>query len=501
MSEHIRPGDLVAQIYDDDFGFRPTNASIKPVHVANGLGRALLARSYRSTALAQTLRRWVRNQRVGLDEERNPNHEVLERYGGVFRGATSVEVDLSRLTSFRALAWDVLGADQGVYENPDTSSYTLANERFLTRDPSDNRSGLFLAQLLTVTSDGPAATRIRDLLASATDPWTTLAWPLLMLAEQRLEDSDEAGADGAMHLFAQSGDGTLQSPTLRQLRTAYDRLAEFDSGEGSKLNALRRLVLFGCFTIHVHMCSRWSEVDSQAPRPPIFLDVFDGTRSSLRDTSRATLRAASDAIEGLIATRIRQHLTAAIGQDGLERWLGHLDATDPTVRTRYDAHAHDGQLSGLDALTEAMLETGIEANRHHPIVFLTELGRRAGYLRPWANAGRGGRLQKRYGVTAEFLEILVAATVEPDNPLEFPEFLDALRDVFGIVAGRWEEDEVIRRNNLRPGQFGMPVSVAEEDLRMNVEALRQALLHTGYAKSYADGRTIVTTAPETVGVL
>jgi hypothetical protein len=501
MSEHIRPGDLVAQIYDEDFGFRPTNASIKPVHVANGLGRVLLGRSYRSTALAQTLRRWVRNQKVGLDEERHPNQEVLERYGGAFHSATSAEVDLSRLTSLRALAWDVLGADQGVYENPDTSSYTLANERFLTRDPSDNRCGLFLAQLLTVPSDGPATTRIRELLASTTDPWTTLAWPLLMLAEQRLEIPDEVGEDGAAELFTQSENGMLQSPTLRQLRASFDRLAEFEGGEGSKLNALRRLVLFGCFAIHVHMCSRWSEVDGQAPRPPIFLDVFDGTRPSLRDTSRATLRAASDAIEGLVATRIRQHLTATIGQDQVERWLAHLDATDPVVRTRYLAHAHDGQLSGLDALTEAMLETGIEANRNHPIVFLTELGRRAGYLRPWANAGRGGRLQKRYGVTAEFLEILVAATIEPDNPLEFPEFLDTLKDIFGIVAGRWEDDEVIRRNNLRPGQFGMPVSVAEEDLRMNVEALRQALLHSGYAKSYADGRTIVTTAPETAGVL
>src|SRR6266542_3323380 len=103
MSEPIRPGDLVAQIYDEDFGFRPTNASIKPVHVANGLGRVLLGRSYRSTALAQTLRRWVRNQKVGLDEERHPNQEVLERYGDAFRSVTSDEVDLSRLTSLRAL--------------------------------------------------------------------------------------------------------------------------------------------------------------------------------------------------------------------------------------------------------------------------------------------------------------------------------------------------------------------------------------------------------------
>lgn len=502
MREFMRPGDLVGSIYDEDFGFRLTNASIKPAHIANGLGRALLSTSYKSTALAQTLRRWVRVQRSGFDEERNPNDKIIERYGDVFRGTTSGEIDPSRLNSFRSLAWAVLGADQGVYDNPDNSSYTLANERFITRDLSDNRCGLFLVRLLTAgPAEGSAATKLRVLLSSDTDPWTTLAWPLLVLAEQRPEVLDGEAAERAARaddLFAVREDGRLQSPTLWHLRAAYDRLAEFESEEGSKLNALRRLVLFGCFAIHVHMCTRWSEVDQQAPRPPIFFDMFDGIRFSLRDASRATVRAAGDAIEGLIATRIRQRLGGVTDQDSAEAWLAALDVTDPEVRKRYNAHAHEGHLATADALAEALLETGLEANRGHPINFLTELGRRAGYLTPWANAGRGGRQQKRYGVTAEFLEILVAATVEPENPLEFPEFLDALRDTFGVLVGRWGDDEAIRRNNLRPGQFGTPVSVAEEDLRMNVEALRRALLEAGYAKSYADGRTIVTTAPEMV---
>ena len=39
-------------------------------------------------------------------------------------------------------------------------------------------------------------------------------------------------------------------------------------------------------------------------------------------------------------------------------------------------------------------------------------------------------------------------------------------------------------------------SINEEDLRRNVAALRHLLVETGYGKSYADGRTIVTTEPE-----
>jgi hypothetical protein len=42
------------------------------------------------------------------------------------------------------------------------------------------------------------------------------------------------------------------------------------------------------------------------------------------------------------------------------------------------------------------------------------------------------------------------------------------------------------------------VSINEEDLRRNVEEFRDLLVESGYAKSYADGRTMVTTRPEGV---
>ena len=80
------------------------------------------------------------------------------------------------------------------------------------------------------------------------------------------------------HLF-ESANGRLVSPTLSNLRDAYDRLARFERQSGSKLNSLRRLMLFGSFVLHVHAVSRWSEREDHAPRPPILLDLFDGTLS------------------------------------------------------------------------------------------------------------------------------------------------------------------------------------------------------------------------------
>src|SRR5918998_1088685 len=94
------PIDWLHEVYDEEFGLRFTNFSIKPVHVANGLARALTERSYRTEALAHTLRRWVTNQKLGVDEERFPNTAILETYADAFearRGSKPDEQQLNRL--------------------------------------------------------------------------------------------------------------------------------------------------------------------------------------------------------------------------------------------------------------------------------------------------------------------------------------------------------------------------------------------------------------------
>ena len=55
---------LLYDVYSDEFGLLPTNVSIKPVHIANGLGRALAGANYKSDALSQFLRRTVKDQKA-----------------------------------------------------------------------------------------------------------------------------------------------------------------------------------------------------------------------------------------------------------------------------------------------------------------------------------------------------------------------------------------------------------------------------------------------------
>ncbi len=79
------PYDMLQDVCDREFGFQPLNFSIKPVHVANGLARALTQRSYKTDALAHTLRRYVVKQNLGVDQERHPNSEILQKYGHCLR--------------------------------------------------------------------------------------------------------------------------------------------------------------------------------------------------------------------------------------------------------------------------------------------------------------------------------------------------------------------------------------------------------------------------------
>jgi len=507
------PYELLQVVCDRELGFQPVNFSIKPVHVANGLARALTGRTYQTDALARTLRRYVVKQTLQVEQERHPNAEILEMYADAFEPLRGSAPDLQRLSRLRALALDVLGADGGVYDVKDPSSYTLSNERFLTTDPSDRGSGRFLARLLQTEHGGAADAKdlLVALLSSEGDAWTTLALPLFQFGSVRAATGGAPGSEAPSDALLAVSDGHLQSRTLGILRNAYDRLARFEREGGSKLNSLRRLVLFGCFALHVHAISRWNERNPARPQPPILLDMFDGTVASVRDASRATLRAAGDAIEFLILDAFKEHvesigttfedLMAALDDVAAELQAG-TDRKAEKAREAHEALVKDfhtfaaAEREPVDALARALVDAAFEAAREHPIGCLIELGRRGGFLSPWANNGRGGKLQKRYTATAEFLEILVAATVEPEQPLDFPEFLDKLRENFGILAGRAEDDPIIRRNNRLPEPFGPPTSINEVDLRRNVEELRRLLIETGYGKSYADGTTVITTEPE-----
>lgn len=503
MMQPDAPGDLLRRIYEQEFGFLPTNSSMKPVHVANGVCRRLSEFSSDHRPLASVLRQYVKNQKGGFVEEQQSNGTILDSYGDRFFDSHGNRPSDEAMTRFRSLANEILGADDAVYLAQ--ASFTLSHRKMISGDLSDNGAGDFLAAFLRAGGtkvEESAAGLIQRLLDDDTDPWTTIAWPLLGLGAER--ESPLAGApllraERAAALLTTDDAGLLVSPVLRRLRERFEQLAAYEELHGAKLSTLRRLIMLGVFTLHVHMIRRCGDGRDGGPRPPILLDLFDGRKRSLREASAATLQAGLRAVEQVVIRRIRGELQPLCAEGGPDSYLARLpnDEDSDKVRSEYKANLHGD--NSLDALTEAYWVAGYggvgsKDAKGLPWNALLSLGRRAGYLLPHSNQGRGGREHKRYGANAEFAEIIVAATVAPGEPVAFDEFLDRLRESFGIVVGRRADFDVIRRNDLQPnGALQKSVSVNENDLRANLIAFRDLIIDIGFAKSYADGRTIVTT--------
>lgn len=497
------PGELLRRIYEEEFGFIPVNPSMKPVHVANGLYRRLSGVAYDYKPMAGVMRQYVKSQRGGVVEERLSNSDILDCYPDMFTDVNGNRPSDEKMTRFRSLTNETLGADDAVF--PTMASFTLSHRKMVSSDISDSGAGDFIAAFLTAgqpQAKPTAAALIETLLRDDTDPWTTMAWPLLGVGAER--DSPLAGAaleraERAMSLLGTDSSGQFESPTLRALRLHFERLAAYEELHGAKLATLRRLIMFGVFTLHVHMIRRCGDHPGHGPRPPILLDLFEGRKRSLREASAATLQGALRAIEQIVVRRIRAELEPLCEDGDARAHLAHLPYNSDTarIRTEYVTHLHGG--NSLDALAEAYWvagyeELGTSSRKGFPWNALLNLGRRAGYLLPYDDRGRGGREHKRYGASAEFAEIIVAATVAPGDPVEFDVFLDRLRDSFGIVVGRRADFEIIRRNDLQPSDaLQRSVSVNESDLRANLTAFRDLIVDIGFAKSYADGRTIVTT--------
>ena len=127
------PDVLLRRIYDEEFGFLPTNKSMKPVHVANGLARRVVSETNDFRPLAKVIRQYVTKQKAGYLEERNPNSAIIEAFPDKFQDLHRNRPTDERLTSFRALAKDTLGADGAVFESGQ-SSFTLSHQRMITND-------------------------------------------------------------------------------------------------------------------------------------------------------------------------------------------------------------------------------------------------------------------------------------------------------------------------------------------------------------------------------
>jgi len=482
----------------DPLGYRPKSASIKPVHIANGLSRFTLGRVFDERLLNRTVNPTAK-------PKKDPGSTTTERLvadAGERFGAFAETTHRSGLELLRELLQSVLDADSGVYNGSEFSSYTLTNKRLVTSDNNDHGSGRFLHRLLaTDVGSGPSPVLgvLATLLEDDTDEISVLTIPLLGDDGGRELKADAEGPPESLQLTGGRGRAkTFASPTVQRLRTGFDTLGAFVATNGGKLENLRRIVTFASLALYVHIIQRASELadeDGVCPRrPPILLDAIQEGWTPVGLASHATYLLASKSVDRLIAHGLRsellrirggrwssQNVTSFIEDLGLNKKGTDRERARKRKNLQETFEAYQG--SGrrvLDAFVLALVDLVHEELTATPFDFARGLGVRSGLLAP-----RGNRaVRKRYVPSAEVIEVLLASTLHADDEVSLEELADRWWEQYGIIVG-------CRNSDARDLSAFSIQDATKDDLATNAKALRELLISIGYARRYADGVTII----------
>src|SRR5579864_8300547 len=238
--------------------FYSPKIEIKPVHLANGLFRAA-CRKYTEASDLHT----------AIYPKAYPNSNVDEQIRGVLNS--------------------ILSADGALFTREQMSSYTLSHISHITIDNHDRRTGEWLYTILTHNSgegQSPALELLHILLnqdnRQRSDEISVLTLPLTR-TKFELKDFKPQMTDQRPSSLRVNETGTFCDPLLSSIRKGFDRIAKHDRGKGNfgeKLDTLRRLVIWGCFSIYLHLANSGS-LDRQK-RVPMMLCMVESPSPTLR---------------------------------------------------------------------------------------------------------------------------------------------------------------------------------------------------------------------------
>ncbi len=492
-------GEVLNSIYDDEVGWRPASGAIKPVHVANGLIRALFGRHHDTRGVNRFIVWWKAGK--SPDEGRSMAAIIRDDVANVFAPFRNAERDFDRA---RRYASGLLTADGAVFPTAEQSSLTLTCPQMASRDPNDRGLGEFGAALIrSSTSAGALAAAVVDALKGdrPRDPLTALVWPLLDM------EGKEVKADSATEKVLSRKHNRA---CLARLQEAAADLATHEVAQGNRLRTLERVVHFVCVATQVHAQSL-AAGGTLRDRIPALIALSGPRRSDLALASERSLDLVYEHFERWLAERaadrIRKGESLCDGEAPVEFATADLRAArkslqqvgsakkphgppdDETLEARLADFETARRLYGKDdpagLLGQALVASYLrEYESGGPRAFLQGLGRKAGLLYPHF---QGRARDKRVQPSVPILDMLVRACVPSGRALPLDDFLERLWDRFGLLVGgrrteEWDDADVL-------AERGLPVDA--NSLVANTDELVSRLVGMGLAKRYPDNVTFV----------
>lgn len=464
---------------------------IKPAHLANGFFRAV----------------------CGCYTNSRQQHQVLypKKYPDLPEAFSELEDG-----HLREILYAMLNADGRMYSNVSQSSYTSSHISHITSDNHDRKAGEWLVHILAHDNGhgpSPALGLIRDLLTEddgkRSDELSVLTLPLASVEEIGVHRvSGRTPRDAFMNVENDQSAQRLPYSIMRSIRKGFDQLAEHDQDLavfGGKLDILRRMVVWGCFSLFLHMAN----VDSigQGQRLPMLLSMSRYPDPTFKQASVETYQWVNRSVDAYFRDNIHKIVTKWVST----REYGDLE-TDKGVESQVRKIEWKKRRSG-------MLQSKTKRERHMPKCLAFYRAYRSGTANQspsvaLANAladmlddqvlsatpkdvardlgvqiglvsTSRGRAPRFYTPSPDFLDVLVRASMPPKKTWKLSELASYWAKEYGLLFGALgDENEQLQQKDIS--------AVAGNALRSNAERLADMLISTGYAKRYADGVVLVT---------
>lgn len=469
-------------------GIGMMEGKLRPVHVANALMRAEhgaygqmsdIRMLMTATASKESLETRLRATQTMLETSRN-------RWG---RLGEEKDLPHSTLVSrVLPLLRTILASDGAAFgTSPNQSSFSSPTALTVTTDPSDDHAGDFVHRLWSGL-DGLDRLALLDLLrdASAADRDLTTVDDLTAVLAPL---ADDPRPRKYRHWAYEDLTSTRPSGVAHHLRAAATDLGTYERhARPNSIATLQRIVTLASMSIFFHAATRAAE--------------WGGWRRRLLlvDTSGSRVSPVAAASE-LLVTRLMEDNRAYMA-----RVLGDLLAgiradwpADPAGALAELAHAQGVKKSSINArdlaeVMEEIVDTGGTMSEDLPLQlvervdgsngrsldgFLRLFGVRCGLLYPQQK-----NPNKRLVPADRTLEVLTVSTFDAiGQQLEYRDFLDALYERWGIVAGGRPEDGALL------AAAGADVDSAS--LAQNSERFLSRLEALGLARRLADSVAVV----------
>jgi len=474
--------DLKKKIEREYVGFSPSTASIKPVHIANGMFRTILGQ----TVSTKVLNRFVISQTqkgVKKGHELDAVYKILLDNNQI----DAKEIRKEDIKPLRPLLKKIVGADSAVFTEG-MESYTAGFSGFATKDRIGQDGGELVAEWLQ-SCNSDLFEIIKKSLEDSSDTISTLCIPLLdvtnVTAFTPPYNRTPFLKNSRLKSYKQLWDGML---------LAANTLSKHLDRHPNKLLRLRFAVLFSCFVIIRHLTSLEARfVKGAGKYIPPFLLSFD-YRSSNGSVARASLQTyarACQSVARFYAWAFSAQLLNLVDEEELSNTDPPIYATKQkkspqskkNIKEQMEAaeiwslavkRAEERDGNGSIVYGEAIYDMMATQQEGDPIKYLRKLGLLSGLTYP------PNQTSQRFVPKQDMLEVLILGLIEPGESIDMLALQERLYDRYRIIIGGRQEDEKILMDN---GIYQVDANA----MHQNRELFSAHLGRLDFARLLADG--------------